>query len=769
MEPPSFHCPLYMQMVPDVDSVPLTLPQNNVNNLKWEEDQVAGSQLQQLQAVPQTLASPLLLRHQSFQEHFSRPLFPPSLQPQTRVLPGLQSHGYPPSHMEKETQPNQSSAKRSGLGYTLACLNCRVKKIKCQPEDGGCDKCKRLGIPCPGPEFDERKRPSSKRYIRELHSQIEDLQQKLREIEFQKKVQAREILTLYELNQFPSYHPSSLPKTPPGNIIACLCDGRYQLDGTPRYAGPTSSLHLTLKEDDKNEVWSSVEAWKERTAGSSQSGSFEVDPDTQKYLLDLYWKYQHTELQVFHQTAFERDMAAGETNFYSKALLYCIMACSARISSRPKIRAMVLPPIKMPGSRQAPPMADRQCLFAEASRLLEEERNQAPRITTIQSLLLLSVIYCAFADDMKGLSLTTAACRLAIDMGLHRDMSKENFTQLEMEVRQITFWGCYAFDRLWSLYLGRAPYLRLDESVTIARLPSSDVILPLHYLIAGAWVSLLELVGFVVEYLNKYEPTTAKINTLSDQLTSWYRRLDPQLHYKSDGLPSIAILHMQYCAAIIVLYRPLAGFGKDDSQKLPGADKFRNICIAHAIQITIYLTDYRAYHRNATTLSGVGLHIIEMASTIFISDITERHKTTDVGQEYSYLAICVKTLLELEQTFLVAKNVRKVLKKVFNLCNLDTDRIKQILKNPSCSLESSPDDATNTKPGPTFESNDKGEGKIDMPTHGDHHSSTEPHMSSQNNAQIPDLSFPTMPYPQFSQQEILYTYTTHNDMYHFGE
>ncbi|PGH04920.1 hypothetical protein GX51_03216 [Blastomyces parvus] len=770
MEPSNFYVPAYAPLLSGDDSVPTTLMQQNSSsdeNLKWEAGDPARSQppaAQHLPPVPPPTAVSPLYGPQLIQTSVIRRPLPES--PQLQL------------HESREMEAGQTVAK-PGSVLTLACLNCRAKKIKCQPENGGCKKCKRLGIPCPGPEVDERKRPSSKRYIRELHGRIEDLEKSLRESELHRRIQAREIMTLYELNQFPSFHPSPLIRSFPENVISYLCDGRYHMDGRLKYGGPTSSLHLTLKDQEDGEPWSALEAWGARATGTPYEGRFEVDMDTQNYLLDLYWKYQHTELQVFHQGAFIRDMAAGKTNFYSKTLLYCILACAARISPRPEIRALVLPPDKAYRGKQAPPVNNYQCLFAEASRLLEEERKQ-PGITTIQSLLLLSVIYCAFSNDMTGLALTNTACRLAIEMGLHRDSSNENIPQMDKEARHITFWGCFVFDRLWGLYLGRSFFLTLDESVTVPRLSGENASLPLHSLLAGSWATLLELVGLICENLNKSRQAMPDVNSLGERLHQWCARLDPELYYRKDGPPSIAVMHMQYCAAIIILYRPLAGFGKADTRKLETSDKFRNICVQHAIKIAHYLTDYRAYHRNATTLSGIALHIIEMACTVLISDIAEKLKTTDVTNEYTYLAVCVQTLLELEQTYLVAQKVRKILKKIINLCNLDSLRLKEIVSYLDAQFEASTFFATETRPNPPsrisfvddFENPETGHrGSFDTRTQGDNHPSTESYNPLPQNLPVPNPAVSaTSSYHQFTQQDIFHTYELpFDDTHHFQQ
>ncbi|OJD19355.1 hypothetical protein AJ78_00717 [Emergomyces pasteurianus Ep9510] len=756
MEPSNFYYPAYAPLMSEVDTVPPTLKQNNDENLKWEDGEATRSQPpdQQVHPTPPPSESSPLFRPQPFQHDILR-----------RAWPQIEYHGPEQLRDSQETEPSQAITK-SGSVLTLACLNCRAKKIKCQLEDGGCKKCKRLGIPCPGPEVDERKRPSSKRYIRELHNRITELEKSLRDSEFHRNIQAREIMTLYELNQFPSYHPSPLTKTYPDNVIACLCDGRYHLDGKVKYGGPTSSLHLGAKESEDREPWSTLGVWGARAAGPLNGGRFEVDMETQNYLLDLYWKYQHTELQVFHQGAFIRDMAAGKTNFYSKALLYCIMACAARISPRPEIRALVLPPNKAFSGNQPRRIGESQCLFTEASRLLEEERKQ-PGITTVQSLLLLSVIYCAFSNDMTGLALTSTACRLAIEMGLHRACQNENMPQIDVEARQITFWGCFVFDRLWGLYLGRTFFLALDENVTVPRLSRVNASSPIHIVLAGSWASLLELVGLICESLNLNQPTMMHINSLGDRLHQWYIRLDPELYYRKDGPPSIAVMHMQYCAALIILYRPLAGFGKVDTRKVETADKFRNICVHNAIKIANYLADYRAYHNSATTLSGIALHIIEMACTILISDIAERLKTTDVTNEYTYLAICVQTLLELEQTYLVAQKVRKILKKIINVCNLDSHRLKQIVAYLDSRFEHSVLLSPHTKAIPSssisvldeFRNRETDQGvSAGALAEEDQYLSTGPHNPSQNLRVHYPPQASTASYHQFTQQDIFNTY-----------
>ncbi|KAK2836854.1 hypothetical protein FQN49_006657 [Arthroderma sp. PD_2] len=665
---------------------PRNVPMPNISVPVTEGDDAlfALQKRQQSWGFPREADAPLAFPQQ--QQQGQPPRFSVALQPyalssihpttqaplaaEPSTPPRRQSVAQLSSRRSSLAQGRRDSTKSTGSNYTLACLNCRSKKIKCMLEEGGCKKCKKLGIPCPGPEVDERKRPSSKRHIRDLHQRIHDLELALKQSEALRKAQSQNFYTLRGIAQCspPESPVSLLRQKVPDNIITRLCDGRYQLnydsEGRLRYFGPTSSLHLT-----DAVTTSIVRTWGQQSTGP-KIDVCEIDPETQDYLLNLYWKFQHTELQILHKEAFLRDMATGQTKFYSRALLYCIMACAARISHRPEIRAMVLSPNLTP-TDDLPP------LFAAASKLVDEELKD-PQITTVQSLLLLSVVYCAFSQDTKGWVLTGTACRLALDLGLHRDCSTlSNMSSMDMEARALAFWGCVIFDRLWSLYLGRQYCLRLDGEVTVPRPAAIETGMPASWeaRLADAWSSLLEIVGFICESLNQNKCTMSRVNEMGDRLKSWYDGLDSSLQYQRDASPSVSVMHMQYCAAVILLYRPLANFGIEDSERSDYSSQFRLICVKHAVDATRYMEDYRNNYGNATTLSGISLHVISTVSTTLIADISER-RHTDVSQEFHCLIVCVRTLLELEQTYLVAQQVRKVLEVVIRVCNLENHQLQ---------------------------------------------------------------------------------------------
>jgi hypothetical protein len=244
--------------------------------------------------------------------------------------------------------------------------------------------------------------PSSKTHIRELYQRIASLEAALEAATTpQPPVESppHQFQTPDETHT-PSLRSSSLPSIHSDdgdNIISRLCGRQWKLnsdeEGQYKFFGPTSSLHLT------ESVSSSLLGPSyPRAVGEDASFDDKLDLDTKAHLLDFYWKYQHTVLQVFDREEFLEGLTAQHSKYFSKALLYTVYACAARISDRPAIRAMVIP-------SQDALDDDQPFLVATATQLVEEELKR-PQITTIQALLLLSVIHCSLSRDTIGWLLT---------------------------------------------------------------------------------------------------------------------------------------------------------------------------------------------------------------------------------------------------------------------------------------------------------------------------------------------------------------------------
>lgn len=211
--------------------------------------------------------------------------------------------------------------------------------------DGACERCRLLKLPCKVPDRDERKIRYSKEYIESLESEIVELRLQLK----QAQLTGTETNTSDAGNSDGQVLSNSSPdeiKTPqsdglsaPTNLIEHLCGAKRRRDGNgdgqSRYFGPTSSLHFTETVPE-----SSIDP----NVPQHEVNPYENLPqDIQELCLNLYWTYQHPVLACIHKEAFLDGMKAGRGPYFSRCLLYCILASGARISERPEIRAMTIP------------------------------------------------------------------------------------------------------------------------------------------------------------------------------------------------------------------------------------------------------------------------------------------------------------------------------------------------------------------------------------------------------------------------------------------
>lgn len=98
-----------------------------------------------------------------------------------------------------------------------------------------------------------------------------------------------------------------------------------------------------------------------------------------------------------------------------------------------------------------------------ARELLEAEL-EAPTIATVQALFLMAARELTFARDMRGWLYMGMCGRIALDLGLHLDVShlvdRGFLTPEDQHVRSRTFWAVHLFDKELSAILGRPSAIR---------------------------------------------------------------------------------------------------------------------------------------------------------------------------------------------------------------------------------------------------------------------------------------------------------------------
>jgi hypothetical protein len=231
-------------------------------------------------------------------------------------------------------------------------------------------------------------------------------------------------------------------------------------EGSVRYIGGTSNLiHLT-QEDSSNE---SMDEYTQQEDSITSWTDVTDDPELVVHLLHMYFTWHYTYFTTLSKTLFYRDFLLGKppptakrkTYYCSPLLVNAILALGCHFTSHS-------------GAREDPEDSATagDHFFKEAKRLImENDEHEKPRLTTVQALALMSVREAGCGREAKGWVYSGMSFRMACDMGLNLDSGRLttnkaiNGDDAEEDVRRITFWGCFLFDKCWSNYLGRLPQL----------------------------------------------------------------------------------------------------------------------------------------------------------------------------------------------------------------------------------------------------------------------------------------------------------------------
>lgn len=153
-------------------------------------------------------------------------------------------------------------------------------------------------------------------------------------------------------------------------------------------------------------------------------------------LLTLYFTWSHPFYIIFSRESFYKDFHDGRNKYCSPLLVNAICAYACHFSDEPAART------EPTNSRTA---GDH--FFAEAKTLLYE--NESPSLTTTQALCLMAMREPSTGRDSSGFGYIGRCIRMCVELGLHLNNSASpalGLTLSEIEVRKVTFWGCYTVD-----------------------------------------------------------------------------------------------------------------------------------------------------------------------------------------------------------------------------------------------------------------------------------------------------------------------------------
>jgi hypothetical protein len=160
------------------------------------------------------------------------------------------------------------------------------------------------------------------------------------------------------------------------------------------------------------------------------------DGDFIQHLMALYFCWEYPTFATLDQGVFLRDFRDGIPRYCSSLLVNAMLAVGCGCSTHYAARAE---------PNDSSTTGDH--FFAEAVRLFELEDHR--HLTTIQALGLMSIREASRGHTSRGIFYSSQAIKLAVEMGLHLEMSRDggNETDAERTVRCATFWGAFSLDQ----------------------------------------------------------------------------------------------------------------------------------------------------------------------------------------------------------------------------------------------------------------------------------------------------------------------------------
>ena len=283
---------------------------------------------------------------------------------------------------------------------------------------------------------------------------------------------------------------------------------------------------------------------------------------------------------------------------------------------------------------------------------MENDEHERPRLTNVQALALMSVREAGCAREAKGWVYSGMSFRMASDMGLNlytgtlTTNKHVNGNEAEEDVRRITFWGCFLFDKCWSNYLGRLPQLP-SSMVTVPKaevFPEEEAATWTPYSDSGfsqahsqpsrtravalQITRLCEINNDIMKYfynpsdMEKNRGKSAELKMLSSihtRLEAWRRDLPKEMEPREGGLSNILIMHMFFQLLFIHLFRPFLKYTQETSP-LPHTVSPRKLCSQAAQSISKLARLYKRSY-GLRQICNIAVYILHAACTIHLLNL----------------------------------------------------------------------------------------------------------------------------------------------------
>ncbi|KAI9715950.1 MAG: hypothetical protein M1812_005584, partial [Candelaria pacifica] len=405
--------------------------------------------------------------------------------------------------------------------------------------------------------------------------------------------------------------------------------------GETRHFGLTSLLSFAPEGDDvPQRAHTPTKSWTSVTQDAELVG----------HLMGLYFCWLHLFYTLFSRECFLHDMACGRTKYCSTLLFNSLLAFACSYTDRPIVRSDRL---------DADTAGD--YFFAEARRLLNEDDRST--MTTVQALAIMALREASCGRASSGFHYSGRCLRMALDLGLHlsSDPRISQLSTTEMEVRKITFWGCFVFDTAWSFCVCKIPQIpraaiTIQQPTIVEPLENKpwkpyidqdgsdqdNLEQPCHtHRFMQKFSALTEIVNdtLYMFYAPRERFTSKRLLGFYGRYTRWFQALPECLQLKDKPSAQLLCLHMYHHTVVLQLFRPFLKADLLDSNVRP-----RDICTQSAEGISSLLNTYRELYGLRCSCPII-MHIVMTASTIHLLNLPSPSASASLAQGISDLRV----------------------------------------------------------------------------------------------------------------------------------
>ena len=420
----------------------------------------------------------------------------------------------------------------------------------------------------------------------------------------------------------------------------------------------------------------------------------------QEHLLSLFWTWQHGFFVLVSKKSFVADLERARSRrvmhkrskFYSPLLLNALLAHAAPLSRRLEVR-----------SNRKDPKTNGDQFFKRAKRLLETEI-ESPSITTVQALALMGSREAGCGRNGLGWLYSGMSFRMALDLGLHLscdELAKNGrITRDEADSRLMTFWGCYAYDKSWSAYLGKPesipahliegfpwPAISAEEEKELwmpygeETTPLISAREPMRAHTSSTSRQIVAIQGILGSIIRNLYSTSGKgqrpnysdmVTNSRCELFAWLRELPGHLKVRNHGfsashlLPHVLVMHILYHTAIILLFRPFISQAR--SNCLPASFDPLGSCTNSAVKIVTLVKTYgRDYSLQFS--HNMAVHGLFTASTIHLVNIVSKIDSYEHSARQN-LFRSIELLKEMGETWRSAHRCLQVIWSIMDKHNI---------------------------------------------------------------------------------------------------